>query len=209
MSGFSIQNTGTISAYDSNASQSISSAFHQGTQIYTQSLRIYDNVGGWLYNSTDIFYVTRNDPSGRDMYTNGVMSQYGGFRTYSYQHWTDTVYYNLDLTNNTPDDIYVMIEVQDSTPSAWTTVVTYTQVGPGNYNSNLVSTAFTPTRPNLTWRYRFSIQNLTTPNFGNVLVVADDYDYSTNLYINGGPLDFNDQFQTGYQIPVKWTIGVN
>jgi len=209
MSGFAMSSTGRIAAYTSSVSESISNAFHQDTGIYTQSLMINDNVGGWLYNGVDIFYINRNTPSGRNMYSNGVMSQYGGFRTYSYQHWTDTVYYDLNITNNNVDDIEFNCDVQDAT-SNWINVFNYTQFGPGTYNSGLSQSSFTPGAPNGGWRYRFSVVNLTNPGTGQMTVVVEDYDYNTSIYNGPGLLDFTDVFNAGgYQVPNKWTFEVN
>ena len=209
MSGFAMSSTGRIAAYTSSVSESISNAFHQDTGIYTQSLMINDNAGGWLYNSVDIFYINRNTPSGRNMYSNGVMSQYGGFRTYSYQHWTDTVYYDLNINNNNADDIEFNCDVQDAVGANWNNVFNYIQFGPGTYNSGLSQSTFIPGDPNAGWRYRFSVRNLTNPGTGNVSIIVDDYDYNTPIYNSPGPLDFTDVFNAGYQIPNKWDFNVN
>jgi hypothetical protein len=209
MSGFAMSSTGRIAAYTSSVSESISNAFHQDTGIYTQSLMINTTDGGWLYNGTTYFYINRNTPSGRNMYSNSVMSQYGGFRTYSYQHWTDKVYFDLNITNNTADDIEFNCDVQDAVGLTWTNVFNYQQFGAGTYNSGLSQSPFTPGDPNAGWRYRFSVVNLTNPGTGFVIVVVEDYDYNTLIYNNPGALDFTDVFNAGYQIPNKWTFDVN
>jgi hypothetical protein len=210
MAGFAMSSTGIIAAYTSSVSESISNAFHQDTGIKTQSLMINTTDGGWLYNGTTQFYINRNTPSGRNMYSNGVMSQYGGFRTYSYQHWTDTVYWDLNITNNNADDIEFNCDVQDSVGATWTNVFNYTQFGPGTYNSGLSQSPFTPGDPNAPWRYRFTVSNLIKPGIGTVNIIVDDYDYNTNVHNNAGLLDFTDNFIAGgYQIPNKWDFSVN
>jgi hypothetical protein len=210
MSGFAMSSTGIIAAYTSSVSESISNAFHQDTGIYTQSLMINTTDGGWLYNGTTQFYINRNTPSGRNMYSNGVMSQYGGFRTYSYQHWPNRVYFDLNINNNNADDIEFNCEVQDAVGATWTNVFNYTQFGPGTYNSGLSTAPFTPGDPNAGWRYRFSVNNLTNPGTGNLSIIVVDYDYNTSVYNNGGLLDFTDVFNAGgYQVPNKWDFNVN
>lgn len=209
MPGFSMSSTGRIAAYTSSVSESISNAFHQDTNTHTQDLRINDFTGGWLYNLTDQFWINRNTSSGRNMYNNGVMLRYGGFRTYSYQHWGDEVHWDLNLDcNGAGDDIYFLVEVKDATTS-YTQVFEYTQYGNGSYNSGLSVSTFTPGAANTGWRYRISVSNLTNPGNGQVNISADDYDYNSNYFTDAGPLDYNGQVNVNYQIPLKWTFSVN
>lgn len=209
MPGFSMSSTGRIAAYTSSVSESISNAFHQDTNTHTQDLRINDFTGGWLYNLTDQFWINRNTSSGRNMKNNGVMLTYGGFRTYSYQHWGDEVHWDLNLDcNGAGDDVYFLVEVKDSTTS-FTQVFEYTQYGIGSYNSGLSVSTFTPGAANTGWRYRISVSNLTNPGNGNVNIIAEDYDYNTNYFIDAGLLDYNGQANSNYHIPLKWTFNVN
>ena len=209
MAGFSIQNTGTISAYDSNVSQSIINAFFQDTSVHNNSIALYNPYRGeWAYNGAYAFSINRNDPSGRNMYNNGVMSQYGGFRTYSYQHWSDDVYYDLNIHSDSPDDIYFLCEVKDPTTS-FTQVFEYTQYGPGDYNSGLQYNLFTPGAANTDFTYRITISNLTNPNSGAYNIIAQDYDFADQYLNDAGPLDLVKQFVVPYYAPLQWFITIN
>jgi hypothetical protein len=209
MAGFSILNTGRIAAYTGSVSHSISNAFFQDTNVRTQSLAIYNAYyGNWIYNNATNFYINRNDPSGRNMYTNNVMTQYGGFRTYSYQHWADTVYYELNISNNTPDDIQFTCNVKDDLTS-YTNVFDYTQYGPGNYNSGLTYNGFTPGAANTKFTYQLFVSNLTNPNTFNVVSNVYDYDFNTNYYNNNDPLDFNVQILADYYVPLSWNFDIS
>ena len=210
MPGFSMSSTGRIAAYTSSVSESISNAFYQDTNIHTQSLMINDFTGGWLYNLTDQYWINRNTSSGRNMKNNGVMLQYGGFRTYSYQHWGNEVHWDLNLDcNGAGDDVYFKVEVKDATTS-YTQVFEYTQYGNGSYNSGLSVSTFTPGAANTIWRYLVTVSNLTNPGNGNVKVTAEDYDYGGGYFSDNGPLDYTSAAASSYyQIPLKWTFEVN
>jgi hypothetical protein len=208
MAGFSILNTGRIAAYTGSVSHSISNAFFQDTSVRTQSLEINDNAGGWLYNYTTVVYINRNGISGRNMYTNGVMTQYGGFRTYSYQHWPDTVYYDLNIHTDNPDDIQFICNVKDPTTS-FTNVFDYTQYGPGDYNTGLTYNSFTPGAVNTDFTYEITINNITTPGAGNYNILAQDYDFNTNVYLSdNGVLDYYKQISVPCNVPLQWFITV-
>jgi hypothetical protein len=206
MSGFAMSSTGRIAAYTSSVSESISNAFHQDTNNHAQVFYPNTTDGGWFYAGSTQFYINRNTPSGRNMYSNGVMSRYGGFRTYSYQHWTDTVYWDLNIDNQTNDDIEVNCEVYDAVGNTWTAVFNYTQYGFGTYSSGLSQSTFTPGDPNVTWDYEIKVNNTTNPGTGTGIIDVVDYDYNTLVYNKPGPLNYRDIFNANYNIPLKWTI---
>ena len=214
MPGFSMSSTGRIAAYTSSVSESISNAFLQDTNTHTQDLRINDaNTGWWLYNYSGLsnnFFINRNTSSGRNMKNNGVMTQYGGFRTYSYQHWGDEIHWDLNLDcMGSGDDVYFKVEVKDATTS-FTQVFEYTQYGVGTYNSGLSVSTFTPGAANTGWTYQITISNLTNPGNGNFNVAAEDYDYGGIYFVDGGPLDYLNTggARAGYYIPLKWIFNV-